>query len=210
MSENPIRREIKHTSAEGQSERRSGLRWTLTAVFWMTLIIQLIPLVLFSRLPSVDGPVHLFNAKLLIDHFNQETKTETFYFQLNRVIPPNVLGHVTLAFLIKLFGTASSENILIAVYLVALALSYRYFIRSVATDSSGYECIIFPFLYNMHVYWGFYNFCLSIIFFLLATGYWIRRSTRPSAISCAALSLLVLLAYLSSPVGFAEACIFRS
>lgn len=204
MPVNPTLSEVGYAEP---GEERTGLRRLLTAVFWVTLFIQLIPLCLFSRLPSADGPVHLFNSKLLIDHFVQETKVEAFYFTLNRVIPPNVLGHVTLAFLIKLFGDNIAENILIAAYIIGLALSYRYFVRSVAKNSWGYECMIFPFLYNMHVFWGFYNFCLSIIFFLLATGYLLRRSTRPSWVSCVALSLLVLLAYLSSPVGFAETCI---
>ena len=53
----------------------------------------------------------------------------------------------------------------------------------------------FPFLYNCLLHYGFYNFCLSIVFFFVAIGYWLHKDRRGGWRDTVMLGLILLLLY---------------
>ncbi|MGP0073338.1 MAG: hypothetical protein ACLPWF_15580 [Bryobacteraceae bacterium] len=144
----------------------------------------------------------MLNASLLNRILFQHDAQLGTWYTLNPVVVPNWTGHLILMALVPLLSGPLAERVLIAIYVVSLPLAFRFMLRGLMRDTQGLEFLALPLVYNMHVYWGFYNFCLSLSIYLLLVGVFFRWShawTRARLISLAGLALLL---YLSHPLMF--------
>ena len=140
--------------------------------FLLLIVINLLPLLLFESFPTVDGPAHLYNSRIIIELTTDNTSLLSDYFMFNQNINPNWSGHFILSSLMFLFPALIAEKILIIAYLIFLPLSFRFVFNKLKLKQTYIIYFIFPFTYSFLLYYGFYNFQLGLIFFFLAIGYW--------------------------------------
>lgn len=175
--------------------------------FWALLVLFLLPLVLVSFLPSEDGPTHMYNSGILEHWLTGQPGWLHGWLMLNPALPPNVLGHVLAGTFLLFCSVQIAEKLVVALYIIGLTTGFRFAIRSVARDSKGLELLIFLFVFNSHLHWGFYNFCLSIALLLWTLGVYLRTQEHLYSGRGVLLAGLVVSTVLASPVGFGEALI---
>ena len=73
-------------------------------IFFIFLIIHLLPLFSVDILLTLDGPSHLYNAKLFNELLTGNDLVSELY-QINTELVPNYLGHLILSFFIVVDNT---------------------------------------------------------------------------------------------------------
>lgn len=140
--------------------------------FFILTAINLIPLLIFESFPTVDGPAHLYNSRIIIELISEKNSALADYFSFNRNINPNWAGHFALSSLMIIFPALIAEKILIISYLIFFPLSFRFVFKKLKLKQSYLVFFIFPFTYSFLFYYGFYNFQIGLIFLFYAIGLW--------------------------------------
>ena len=159
----------------------SSTRHSFSADAWENLLfvfllgIYLVPIWWFPYFPSQDGPGHLYNAYLLSGWSNSSFPIDRSFFAFNPAPVPNWLGSVLLALLIKITTPLRAEKLALTLYVVFLPVAMRYGARSVRSDARYLYFLAFAFVYNWFFHLGMLNFCISLAWYLLFIGYWIRN-----------------------------------
>jgi hypothetical protein len=158
--------------------------------------LYLVPFWAARYVPTLDGPSHLYNAWVL-GQLASSTPAPLLreYFMVNRAPVPNWLSHVVLALLLRVLPPVAAEKTLLSGYVLLMAGSLWYLAGSVERRRSWLALLGLPFVWSQPLQLGFYNFCISIGFFLLAVAFWWRHRARPGLRFAAILDLLLLLCY---------------
>lgn len=169
-------------------------------LFWLLWGIHLVPIWLFTPFPTVDGPAHLYNARLMLELW-RGNPTVSEFFVLNPLLQPNVLGHVLLAGLMALgLPALLAEKLLLTILVGLLPLAFRRLIRSLNPDAGDVALLVFPFVYGFLFFMGFYNFLLGLVMLLLGMEKWInlggKSLNRRDASVLMVIGLLTLYAHL--------------
>jgi hypothetical protein len=144
-------------------------------IFIFLLGIYLVPIWWFPYFPSQDGPGHLYNAYLLSGWWNSSFPIDRSFFALNPAPVPNWLGSLLLALLIKITNPLRAEKLVLTLYVVFLPVAMRYAARSIRSNVRYLYFLVFAFVYNWFFHLGLLNFCISLAWYLLFIGYWIRN-----------------------------------
>jgi len=166
-------------------------------LFLLITLLNTIPIFSTYFFSTYDGPAHLYNSQLILYLIKGNAKDLNDFFVFNETVVPNIMGHLLLVVFSFLLSPILAEKILLMSYLIGLPLSFRYFISSISNSHLLLTYLIFSFTYSFLFFMGFYNFCISLIFFFLTLGYWINNQNKISKIKFVLLSLLMLLTYLS-------------
>jgi len=167
-------------------------------IFCLITIVNLLPFVSLKFLPTLDGASHLSNANIINQILFYHNDLFRQFFQLNPEPVPNWTSHFVLA-LFQLFLPAFiAEKILIVGLLIGLPFLFRRLMRTIAPQNYLYSYLIFPFTHSMFFFFGFFNFCIAVLFFLATLNYWLHTENRPlHARKMVVLFLLVALTYFS-------------
>jgi hypothetical protein len=144
-------------------------------IFGGIAFLLALPSLVFDYFPTHDGPVHLYNAQILHDRVLGGPLAAREYLSWNPVPIPNYLTHATLATALSLLSPPWAEKFLLTGYFLLFAAAFRYAARHAGGAESNAQFLVLPFLHNIHIYWGFYNFCFALPLFLFAMGYWLER-----------------------------------
>jgi hypothetical protein len=175
-----------------------------SVLFWTLAVLYLIPVWSFHYLPTQDGPSHLDNAQILKDLGNSTAGYEAF-FEVRDDPIPNWTSHLLLAGLLYLVPALTAEKLLVSLYILGFAGSFRYFLGAFGDRCRPISWLGLLFVYNRCFWMGFYNFCLSLIFVWLIVGYCLRRRGELRWPHAGVLTGLFLLAYFTHLVGFVVA-----
>jgi hypothetical protein len=157
--------------------------------FWALVAVHLIPIWACRYLPTQDGPAHLNNAQILKDYGSPRPGYAEF-FEL-RVEPlPNLTSHLLLALLLTVIPPLVAEKVLVSVYVIGFAGSFRYFLGAFGPRCRPLSWAGLLFVFNRCFWMGFYNYCLSLVLLWVILGYCLRQ--RPTA-SWRPLGVLMLL-----------------
>ena len=141
-------------------------------------LAHLWPMVTGRWLITLDGPCHLYNARLAMDLIAGAPASE--FFNLNHRIEPNLLGYALLG-LFQLVGPAwLSAQLLYAIIIVSTALAFRSLARTLAPDDPWAPLLGIPFLLTYPLVMGFFNFSLGFAMMLLAMAVWERLLHGPA------------------------------
>lgn len=170
-------------------------------IFWLMVLLHLVPVWMWSYLPTQDGPTHLASALILKEVGNPQSHYQNF-FEVRREPIPNWSCQVVLASLMHVFPPRACEKILITLYVVCFAGSFRYFLGAFGKPSWGVACSSLLVLFNTCFWMGFYNYCLgwALSWFLL--GFVFRRHNGLHVHHAAVLCLLLLLIWFTHLVAF--------
>ncbi len=142
--------------------------------FYSIVLINLIPLFITKYFPTVDGPAHLYNARLIIDLLANNASPLAEYFVFNSNLNPNWSAHFILSGLLLIFPAFLAEKILLMSYLLFFPVSFRFLFKTLNIQENYLLYFIFPFTYSFMFYFGFYNFHIGLIFFFITIGFWVK------------------------------------
>lgn len=166
-------------------------------LFAALILLHLLPIWLLPFAPTQDGPAHLSMAHALRQYGSPEGLYLREYFVPNQEAIPNRFVFFLLADVLRFLSLPTAEKVLLSAYVILLPLSARYALRPRARFLAF---LSFPFVYNLLLNLGFYNFCFSLPAFLFSLGFWLRHRGRLGLRDTAVLALLVLWTYFCHPV----------
>jgi hypothetical protein len=143
-------------------------------VFFLFLLLSIIPLFFFKYYISLDGPQHLYNANVLAEIIKGNHAIRDF-FKINPVIVGYWSGHFFLVFFKLFLPSWIAEKVFIICYITAMGFSFRYLVNSINKENNILSVLIFPFAYSMYFMMGYYSFSISFIPFFLIFGFIIRN-----------------------------------
>jgi hypothetical protein len=198
-------------AAPSESSLRSGLRRLFAghpeaAAFWIAALVYVVPVWAFPYLPTQDGPAHLYNAQILKDIGDAATGYDEF-FELRAEPLPNLTSHLLLAALLFVVPPLVAEKLLVSVYVLGFAGSFRWFLGAFGPRCRPLAWAGLLLVYNRCLWMGFYNYCLSLILLWLILGYCLRRRGRIHVPQMFLLTLLFAGAFFTHLVGFLLAAV---
>jgi len=164
--------------------------------FLLLVLLHLLPVLLLEFFVTHDGPSHVYNTYIIKRLLLGDELTSRF-FLLNPQPVPNWLGHALLIFFNFFFAGNISERILIVLYITALPLSFRYLMLTLNKDAAWVSYLIFPFIYSLLFYLGFYNFCIGMPLLFYSLAFLLRSGTDFDLRTWLLLAFLGLLMYFS-------------
>jgi hypothetical protein len=166
-------------------------------LFLILTLINLLPVLLVKYFPTVDGPAHLYNSKLMAELFSDPNGILGKYFKVENFIPTNLTDHYFFLITGYFLPGFLSEKLLMLFYLAGLPYAYRYFIRSVASEGMYLSWFIFPFTYSFLFFFGFFNFSIALVFLFIALAQLKKFYKNSSVLNFITFSILTLLVYIS-------------
>lgn len=150
-----------------------------------------------------DGACHLYNAMVWKEMLLYKKSFYHLFYEFNPKISPNYTGHIFLAFLTTFFSPPIAEKILISTYILLLSLGWIRLSQALNLKRSPFLLLLFPLLFQVFLFTGFYNYLLGLAGFLLLFSYYLKKKsclTQPRTLLV--LSLFILLLYFVHVMGF--------
>ena len=167
--------------------------------FWMwtfivLIVLYVLPIWIFKYFPSQDGPSHIYNS-FILRHYNDPRYVFAKFYEIRKAPVPNWASHAIMMLLTYLVPPLIAEKLLLTIYVVLMAFSMFYLLRSVQKDKIPLVFLGFPFIYNYILLMGFYNFSIGTALFMLIIGYWWRHYDAFCPKNSLILALLLILLY---------------
>ena len=137
-------------------------------------IINALPILIYKFFPTVDGPAHLYNSKIIVELLTTNNNILSQFYMFSSNINPNWTGHIILSSFLSFMPGFMAEKILLIIYIIGFPLSFRLLFRTLKLETNYLIYFIFPFTYSFLFYFGFYNFHIAIVFLFLTMALWIK------------------------------------
>lgn len=172
-------------------------------IFTTITIISIFPFISTRFFPSMDGASHLCNANIITQLVFHDNPLFDTFFKLNPEPVPNWTSHLLLSLLMTFMPAFLAEKILIILLLTGIPFAFRRLMITISPRNYLFSYLIFPFTHPMFFFFGFFNFCIAILFCFLTLSFWIRSANRPWNVTrILTLILLVAATYFSHIVIF--------
>jgi hypothetical protein len=125
--------------------------------FFLLILLSLFPLFLHPFLISLDGPMHLYNSRIIADLWSGGEWSGN-YFSFNEYLIPNWTAHLILAALIPFVGPVWAMKLHHIILLVSMSYAFRGIVRTVNPKYPALSVLILPFFWSWFILLGFYNF----------------------------------------------------
>ncbi len=171
---------------------------------WIFVIISILcssHVFTFYVFPTLDGPHHLYNANMILGILEGNPLVQDYY-KFNTLPVSNLIGHGSLAFFNLFLPSALALNLMIFLYMIGMAFSFRYMMIVISGRFSPLNYAIFPFMLNNSLTFGLFNYCLSIILLFILIGYWIKVHQTLTAKQLLITALLLILMIFSHLLSF--------
>jgi hypothetical protein len=139
------------------------------AIFFILVLGYLIPIWGLKYFPSQDGPMHVANAKYLLELYSSKNSSVNNYYQINYDPIANWPSHIALGILSIFLSPGDSERLLLTTYVIIFIFLSKHFLSTLG-DPFPTAFLIFPLVYNYNLNMGFYNFSLSICLYAYFLG----------------------------------------
>jgi len=170
-------------------------RWGLADfAFHLLLLLHALPVLAFRWFPTLDGPGHLYNARIIGSLLGRDTFTGRF-FELNPFPEPNWLGHAIMASIMAIAPAHVAERAVMLLYVLGLPFAFRYALGRMGGHSGWTTLLIFPFIYCFTFRIGFLNFSLALPLLLFTLGLGHAHLHAPGPRSRWPLALLITTLY---------------
>ena len=137
-------------------------------------ILFCIPIYLTTFFATVDGPSHLYSALILKEIILSTGSIYQETCNVNYHLFPNWSGHVVLAILQTIFSASFTEKLFLTLLIFLFVYGIRSIIIALNPSNKYLILFVFPFIYNVNMMWGFYNFLLGFGLSLFAISMTIR------------------------------------
>jgi hypothetical protein len=173
-------------------------------LFYSCIVFNLSFIYQFGNLPTLDGPAHLNNSRLIYSMIFEHNEVLKNYFLFNPTLEPNWTGHLIISFLMLFFKANVCEKIVLTFYVVMLPISFRSLINTISSGKVLLSYFIFPLSFSLLFFLGFYNFSIGLVVLFISLNFLIKNFTQIHKIqNLCIFTLLQLIAYFSHIVIFA-------
>jgi hypothetical protein len=179
-------------------------RWWEPVLFLVLTGLHLLPVHAGRWFVTLDGPCHLYSARLLRALWQGDAFIGGF-FRVNPWPDPYWLGHLLMAPLHGMVPAWALERLLYSLAVAALALSFRWFIGVLAPDRRWMSLAVMPFLLHYALRLGFLNFSLSLPLLLVALNLGVR-ATNDAGGNWRPLAVVLVLLYFAHLTSLLVAC----
>ncbi len=145
-------------------------------LFLFACIVNVLPVLLIEYIPTMDGPSHCYNARILFDLISNPDSNVSSYFQINPWNFTNWTGHILLALMQCIVTAGTAEKILWIIILIAFPYAFRSFVNMFNTSNAWLIWMIFPFTWSQFMFNGFYNFIIGVTFALIFLKFWMQNN----------------------------------
>jgi hypothetical protein len=172
-------------------------------VFTLITIVNILPFISTWFFPSLDGASHLSNSNIINQLVVHNNSLFHQFFKLNPEPVPNWTSHLLISLFTLIMPAFLAEKILILILLAGIPFAFRNLMQTIAPKNYLFSFLIFPFTHSMFFFFGFFNFCMAVLFFLVTLNYWLKNESQPwNAKKIILLALLVAVTYFSHIVIF--------
>jgi hypothetical protein len=169
-------------------------RFVNEKLFFIAVVINVLPFLFIRFFPTMDGPAHLYNSNLVGQLVHADSPLHQ-YFYFNPMLVPNWLSHIILGFFNLFLPAFIAEKVLVAFFLLLMPLSFYYMVKALYPQNAGLSLIALPFSHMFLFYLGFYNLALGFIFLFAAVGLWANYLKDNNKRKIGWLFLLITLSY---------------
>ncbi|MCX6278501.1 MAG: hypothetical protein NT004_10425 [Bacteroidetes bacterium] len=167
-------------------------------LFTLVTIINLIPYLSTRFFPSMDGASHLANSNIINQLIFHNNELFNQFFRINPEPVPNWTSHLFISLLTLIIPVFLAEKILLIILLAGIPFVFRALMKTISPTNALYCFLIFPFTHSMFFFFGFFNFCVAVLFFIIALNYWLRNYQKPwNPIRLLILTVLIAITYFS-------------
>ena len=167
-------------------------------LYTVIVILNILPYLSTRFFPSMDGASHLANSNIINQLLFHNNELFQQFFRINPEPVPNWTSHLFISVLTLLLPPFIAEKILLIFMLAGIPWAFRSLMGTISPTQVHYSYLVFPFTHSMFFFFGFFNFCAGILFFLIALNYWLRNCGRKwSILRLLVLSFLVAITYFS-------------
>jgi hypothetical protein len=172
-------------------------------IFTIVTIVNMLPFVATRFFPSMDGASHLTNSNIINQLIFHNNSLFHQFFLINPEPVPNWSAHLFISLLTLVMPAFLAEKILIILLLTATPFAFRNLVQTISPKGTLFSFMVFPFTHSMFFFFGFFNFCMAILLFLVTLNYWLRHEhLTPNIKQSVILALLIALTYFSHIVIF--------
>ncbi|MCB9196963.1 MAG: hypothetical protein H6600_00745 [Flavobacteriales bacterium] len=172
------------------------------SIFLIGIIAVLYPIFSMDYLITLDGPNHIYSAKIFGELISGNSFYSTF-ININDEFVPNYLTVAILYPLIKLFGTVIGLKLFHLLHIALLLLGGTYAINSDDKNNFKLPTLLLPFVYSYLFFSGFYNFCFAASFTLFTIGYYDRVNRQNwTLVKYIIISVALAILYFSHVIPF--------
>lgn len=182
--------------------------FNIEVIFVLFAILNIWPIWFSNYFPTVDGPSHLYNAKLIGELWNGNSFFQSF-LEINQEWVPNWTGHFLLAILIK-FGLPVfvAHKILLSLIALGIPLAFKKLLKELGSPITGISFFSLIFVYTFLFGMGFYNFGLGILMTLISISLYIKGRNQTARWIQIFLFLSIALCFFSHLVCFGILCVY--
>jgi hypothetical protein len=188
-----------------RSERYWGYVERYESILFVTIsLLMLWPIWSNTYFLTQDGPSHIYNAHVLLDYWHGwHTDFYNQYYTVNHGIEPNWFSHIALAVFMQFCSPATSEKLLLTLYVLCFLLCSRGLIMHISPANQFVSYLPLLFVYHHVLQKGFYNFSFSLVWMIAIWLFYLRYMERMRQYLFIPIGMaLMLLAYLSHLMGF--------
>ena len=176
----------------------------LKVLFYGTIALYIIVTLVPYAFVTHDGPSHLYNAHIINEIlFSSNTIYEQYHTFNPNWSQPNLIGYFILCFLQLIVPFLWAEKILVVIYILIFSFGFRFFLKQLSTAVDWYSLMIFPFLFNTVLFWGFYNFLIGLALMFWIMGLYEKYKYKLGPQHILQLTLLSILVFYSHAMVFA-------
>jgi len=156
-------------------------------------------------LPIQDGPAHVWLTEAW--RTLPEQATLQSFASENLTLAPNWTATLLLRLLTGWLSPETAQTALVSLLVFSFVLAMAYALSPMGKGGGLLTVLGAVLSLHWYLYRGSFNYCLGVVAFAVTIGFWLRQASRPSGLSAATLSVLLVLTYLSHPVPFIAAVV---
>ena len=162
------------------------------------LVAHLLPVWVFTYIPTQDGASHIYNSYVLKEYHKHENYRLREVYELNLTLFPQ-LGRPTRRWRRSCISSRplSARRYSSLLCIGLLPLSLFYFLHGIRKGGTFFALVGFIYAYNYLLHMGFYNFVLSMSLFFFTLGYWWRQKDKLSLENIGVVYALLIATYLT-------------
>ncbi len=178
------------------------------AIFLLLIFLSLAYVWWYPYFLTGDGPAHVYNSKILLDLLRgANVDFYKTYYDVNLQALPNWFSHVLLVVLQFFFSPFTADKLLISLYVIMFPVCFRWAILQASGGYNSALLLIFVFVFQWVLYYGFYNFCFGIVGAFLFIAAMFRLRTEPTVYQLVYLLPLSFLIFFTHLFGWFFLCV---
>jgi len=178
------------------------------SVFAIVLATALAPVISFKYFPTVDGPAHLYNAKIIRELLWGDKALFSTFFKFNHEPVPNWTAHLFGVIAGVFFPAWMVEKLTVLLIVIGTLTGMQRLARAFGATVSWRIFLLLPFIYTITLYLGFFNFMFSIVLMLFVLSWMVKWTQHISYSYFVLLLFATTLLYFSHVLAFGIAIIF--